>query len=177
MTVLAHHGIQAIMCPIPGGCRSFAITQPCETVLSLHLADLTGRVKVHTVIVLPAFAVDVFYLNTRSRSARRGPAGTACLLQADSVPHLPLQAKGEVPVPSIIPIAQIRWDFSYPIFHSSTSGRALQLHQGLQAASITLLRQWQTHAVDPERNGVCRITYSFTIACEFLQLLIVLCCL
>lgn len=145
-----------------------------EVALNLPIADANGQIKEDTVIRVPAFASDVFHLNTRLSSARSGSASTVCFPQADSVLLVPRWAKSQALVPSILPVARVAWE-SPPHQGPHRASAGSRFHPQPRALSITLVRRWQTRAVDPERNGRYHVAFDFTVPCEF-QLLLN-CCL
>lgn len=141
-----------------------------EIALNLRIADANGQTTEHTVIRVPAFAIDVFHLNTRSPSAHSGSASTVCYLQADSVPQVPRWAKSQALVPSILAVARIAWE-SPPHQGPRRASAGSRFHPQPRALSITLVRRWQTRAVDPKQNGIYHIAFDFTVPCEFQLLL------
>lgn len=130
------------------------------------MADAYGQITEHTVIRVPAFAVDVFHLNTRLPSAHGNSASTVLFLQADSVLQVPHWAKSQALVPSILPVARIAWE-SPPHQDSRRTSAESRFHPQARALSIRLVRRWQAGAVDPDRNGIYRTAFDFTLPCEF----------
>lgn len=134
------------------------------------MADSDGEFKEHTVIRIPALPITVYHLNTRSPFPDARPMATTCVMQHDSVPHVPSGCVGQAPVPSILPMACLSWESTHHDPHGIPARSSLLSWPPPQphAASITLVRKWQTRAVDPEKDGACRIDFEFTIPCKFL---------
>lgn len=139
--------------------------------LSLRrVTDSDGEFKEHTVIRILAFPITVYHLNTCSPFLESHPMATTCVMQHNSVPHVPFGCEGQAPVPSILPMACLWWKSTHQDTRRSTARGSLPSWPPPQprAASISLVRKWQTRAVDPGNDGACRIDFRFTIPCKFL---------